>query len=61
MIYKKILSQSKDRYIMPSFHYNIGLSLLALQKNKAAKDHLQQAASLETKRLRKEQILNATF
>ncbi|PCI60876.1 MAG: hypothetical protein COB35_07720 [Gammaproteobacteria bacterium] len=64
-VYSQILKQSGNKYIMPSFHYNIARGYLAdsLHENNNQQAHywLQQAAKFEHKKSRINKILTANF
>ncbi len=61
MKYLSMINTNPDKYLMPSFHYNIALAAFHQGKIKAAKYWLTQAGNWEHLTLRKEKILNGSF
>ena len=63
--YLLFLQNKNNKYMMPSFHYNIALALLnkgkGKGKGKEAKFWLQQSVELEPDNIRHKKILQGTF
>ena len=59
--YLDLLSANGHKYLMPSFHYNIAMSLLINGSIENGRTWLLKSASMETKKARKIKILQAKF
>ena len=59
--YLDLLAANGHKYLMPSFHYNIAMSLLLKGSIEDGRTWLLKSASMETKKARKIKILQAKF